>query len=64
MDFSVLPGRWGWMLWRIGFIGWWQRHFVRRFRIDRDGQGMRPDEVTMPAPRTFSASESVGSSSS
>lgn len=56
MDFSVLPGRIGYFLWKIGWIGFWQRHFVRRFRIDRDGRAARSGEVSMPAPRTFSSS--------
>lgn len=55
MDFSVLPGRAGYFLWKLGVIDFWQKHFVRRFRIDRHGKAARPDEISMPAPRTFSA---------
>ena len=57
MDFSVLPGQWGYWLWRTGIVGFWQKIFVRRFKIDRDGRTSRPDEIAMPAPRTFSATE-------
>ena len=57
MDFSVLPGRWGYFLWRIGLVRFWQKHFVKRFHIDRHGRSARPGEISMPAPRTFSASQ-------
>jgi len=57
MDFSVLPGRAGYFFWKLGVIDFWQKHFVRRFRIDRDSRSARPDEISMPAPRTFSATE-------
>ncbi len=30
MDFSVAGGRFGWVLWRIGFIRWWQGRMRRR----------------------------------
>ena len=57
MDFSVLPGRWGYFFWKIGLVQFWQKHFLKRFRIDRHGKSARPDEISMPAPRTFSAAE-------
>jgi hypothetical protein len=57
MDFSVLPGRWGYFFWKIGLVQFWQKHFLKRFRIDRDSRAARPDEISMPAPRTFSATE-------
>jgi anaerobic magnesium-protoporphyrin IX monomethyl ester cyclase len=57
MDFSVLPGRWGYVLWKTGLVEFWQKHFLKRFRIDRDSRAARPDEISMPAPRTFSATE-------
>ena len=57
MDFSVLPGRWGYFFWKIGLVQFWQKHFVKRFKIDRHGKSARPDEISMPAPRTFSAAE-------
>lgn len=57
MDFSVLPGNMGYWLWKIGLVRFWQRHFVRKFRIDRDSREARPDDIVMPAPRTFSVSE-------
>jgi anaerobic magnesium-protoporphyrin IX monomethyl ester cyclase len=63
MDFSVLPGKWGYRLWKIGFIDWWHRNFVKRFRRDRDGVAARPDEVRMPAPRTYSATAEATSAS-
>jgi anaerobic magnesium-protoporphyrin IX monomethyl ester cyclase len=30
MDFSVLPGRTGYVLWRLGIVGFCQKHFTRR----------------------------------
>jgi anaerobic magnesium-protoporphyrin IX monomethyl ester cyclase len=57
MDFSVLPGRWGYFFWKIGLVQFWQKHFIKRFKIDRDSRSARPDEISMPAPRTFSATE-------
>jgi len=57
MDFSVLPGRIGWLLWRVGLIGFWQKHLVRRFHPERDSVRPREAEVSMPAPRMFSADD-------
>jgi radical SAM superfamily enzyme YgiQ (UPF0313 family) len=57
MDFSVLPGRLGYWLWKIGLVRFWQKHFVRKFHISRDRQGARPNEIAMPAPRTFSVGD-------
>ncbi len=57
MDFSVLPGRMGYWLWKIGLVRFWQKHFVRKFHIGRDRQGARPNEIAMPAPRTFSVGD-------
>jgi anaerobic magnesium-protoporphyrin IX monomethyl ester cyclase len=54
MDFSVLPGRVGYFFWRIGAIGFWQRHFVRRFQVGRHSMAARTEEIRLPAPRTFS----------
>lgn len=30
MDFSVTGGRFGWLLWRLGLIRWWQKRLQRR----------------------------------
>jgi radical SAM superfamily enzyme YgiQ (UPF0313 family) len=55
MDFSVLPGGPGYLLWRTGFVTFWQRRFVRRFSRADHSVVTRPGEVTMPVPRTLSA---------
>ncbi len=39
MDFSVLTGRTGYVLWRIGFIGFWREHFVPRFTRSKSSLG-------------------------
>lgn len=31
MDFSVLPGRSGWVCWRVGIVAFWRRHLVPKF---------------------------------
>ena len=31
MDFSVLTGWSGYLLWRLGVIGFWQKYFIPRF---------------------------------
>ena len=31
MDFSVLTGRLGYTLWRLGMIAFWQKHFIPKF---------------------------------
>jgi anaerobic magnesium-protoporphyrin IX monomethyl ester cyclase len=33
MDFSVLTGKAGYLLWKSGFIGFWTRWFVPRYRL-------------------------------
>ncbi len=30
MDFSITPGKTGYMFWRLGFVGLWQKHLWRR----------------------------------
>ena len=32
MDFSVLPGRMAWTMWRLGIVRFWNRHLVPKFR--------------------------------
>lgn len=32
MDFSVLPGRTAAILWRLGIVGFWNRHVVRKYK--------------------------------
>lgn len=36
MDFSVLPGKTGYFLWKIGVIKFWQRHILKRYDITKD----------------------------
>jgi hypothetical protein len=51
MDFSVLPGRWGYFCWKLGIVEFWQKHFVQRFKIDRDARTARRMRSRLPAPR-------------
>ena len=30
MDFSITPGRTGYLAWRVGLVGLWRRRFTRR----------------------------------
>ena len=40
MDFSITPGRTGYLAWRVGLVGLWQRRFTRRPpRPERTVQG-------------------------
>ena len=49
MDFSVLPGRTGWLMWRVGIVGFCQKRFIRRPpRPDR--KKGRPVEVATRIP--------------
>jgi hypothetical protein len=34
MELSRLPGRVTWLLWRLGIVGFWHRHFIPHFRRD------------------------------
>ena len=33
MDFSVIPGKIGYFLWKFGIIGFWQRFILKRYRL-------------------------------
>ena len=57
MDFSVLPGRAGWWLWKIGFVRFWQKHCVRHFRRGEYSVKPREGEINMPAPKTISPTQ-------
>ena len=35
MDFSVLPGRTGYYLWKFGIIRFWQRFFIKRYTMPK-----------------------------
>ena len=30
MDFSITPGKTGYYAWKVGLVGFWQRHLTRR----------------------------------
>jgi len=30
MDFSITPGKTGYFAWKIGLVGFWQKHLTRR----------------------------------
>jgi hypothetical protein len=45
MDFSVLTGRTGYLLWRSGLIGFWWTHVVPRYRL-----AASPEPVADPRP--------------
>ena len=51
MDFSLIPGRTAGVLWRLGIVRCWNRHFVRKFRV-----ALKPisDENTTAQPSTTS----------
>ena len=36
MDFSVLTGKTGYYLWKMGFIKFWQRWFVEKYDMPDD----------------------------
>jgi radical SAM superfamily enzyme YgiQ (UPF0313 family) len=54
LDFSILPGRFGYVLWRVGLLGWWHRHAQRR--ADR----LYPDGIP-PNPRVRDGQSQSGS---
>jgi hypothetical protein len=36
MDFSVLPGKVGYFLWKFGIIGFWQRFILKRYHLPKE----------------------------
>ena len=36
MDFSVLPGKTGYYLWKFGVISFWQRFILKRYRLPKE----------------------------
>jgi radical SAM superfamily enzyme YgiQ (UPF0313 family) len=46
MDFSEIPGKTGYWLWKAGFADFWRRHFVQRFEIEAD----RPEPPRLYVP--------------
>lgn len=54
MDFSVLPGKVGYALWKIRFITFWQKYFCRHFKIGRDSIDAKKKEMDLPVPKTYS----------
>ena len=36
MDFSFLPGKPGYFLWKIGIIGFWQKFILRRLKLTEE----------------------------
>lgn len=35
MDFTRLPGRFAWVFWKLGIVGFWHRHMIRHFKRKR-----------------------------
>jgi len=54
MDFSLIPGRITWALWRIGLVGFWQRRlnpkFSRAARVGQVHQNVRAPRPSAPLP--------------
>jgi len=36
MDFSVIPGKTGYFLWKLGVIKFWQRFFLKRYHLPKE----------------------------
>ena len=36
MDFSVLPGKPGYYLWKFGVISFWHRYILKRYRLPKN----------------------------
>ena len=49
MDFSVLPGKPGYYLWKFGVISFWHRYILKRYRLPKKD----------PKSRTATAYENV-----
>ena len=43
MDFSVIPGKTGYFLWKFGVIKFWQRFFLRHYQLKNNISKMRPE---------------------
>ena len=43
MDFSVIPGKTGYVLWKLGVIKFWQRFFLRHYHVKNNSPKMRPE---------------------
>jgi len=50
IDFSVLPGRTGYVLWKLGIIGFLQKHFTRRPPTKPEKGSFRRSEVASRIP--------------
>lgn len=46
MDFSVMTGRVGYALWKVGFIRWWRERFVPRYQLPADALERQASEVS------------------
>lgn len=47
MDFSIIPGKSGWIAWRLGLVGFWRKHLWKRH--PRPAPKPRPKrEITLP----------------
>ena len=58
MDFSVLPGKFGYFMWKIRF---WQKHFCRHFHLGDDNIIAEKEEMNLPVPHTYSSLADAGS---
>tara|TARA_R110002126_G_scaffold66038_7_gene167956 strand:- start:89 stop:1861 length:1773 start_codon:yes stop_codon:yes gene_type:complete len=58
MDFSVLPGRVGYWMWRLGIIAAWQKFFVKKFDPAKHSLLGKGNDLSMPQPVTYSSSVS------
>lgn len=51
MDFSVVPGRMAWLMWRLGIVRFWNRHLVPKFRRKSTvSQTRTPSATGTPGP--------------
>ena len=46
MDFSLLPGKPGYVLWKIGVIKFWQRFMLKRYHLPRE-KSKYPSEISI-----------------
>ena len=43
MDFSLLPGKPGYYLWKFGIISFWHRFILKRYNLPKKNIDISPD---------------------
>ena len=47
MDFSILPGKSGYYLWKLGIIKFWQRFILKRYDLSKNKDVKLPTDLKL-----------------